>query len=76
MAIFYYEVEVLAPAIGPNASIAVGLTIKETPPRDSEMVGWTSGWAYHGDDGKRLCGKMKGLPYGPVYLNLEHRPRS
>jgi hypothetical protein len=72
---FYYEVEVLAPAVGPNASIGVGLTIKEGPPKDREMVGWTSGWGYHGDDGNRLCGKMKGLPYGPMYLIKRGRRR-
>jgi len=64
---FYYEVEILAPAIGPNASVAVGITLRESPPKDNEMVGWNSGWAYHGDDGKRLCGKKKGVPYGPIF---------
>jgi SPRY domain len=62
-------VEILSHAIGPNAAIGVGVTIKGVPPKERYMVGWnSSGWGYHADDGKKFTGKGIGELYGPMYL--------
>lgn len=65
--LFYYEIEILSPAIGRSAAVAIGLTLKDAPPQEKFMVGYTSGWAYHSDDGKKYFGKNKGATFGPMY---------
>lgn len=60
----------LFPAVGANATICVGVSLKDSPPKERLDFGLVSspGWGYYGESGAKVNGKPQASSYyGPVY---------
>lgn len=68
---FYYEVEIIQPALGIDPTMCIGLSLLGSPPKEKQMLGFKIGWGYSSGDGKRYFGKGQ-VDCGPVYLFLNN----
>jgi hypothetical protein len=63
---FYFEITVLNP--GRDGSIGIGLATVEH--NFSGMPGWSGGYGYHGDDGRKFSDENKGKGTGNFFKRL------